>query len=80
MNTMGSRIAHARRAVGLSQRKVAEALDTGQVCVSRWETGKGCPRLERLTQLARLLKVSPAWLLFGGYDDNVGADSAEGEA
>lgn len=37
--TTGERIARLRRAAGLSQEQLADALDVSRQAVSKWETG-----------------------------------------
>jgi transcriptional regulator with XRE-family HTH domain len=60
---------HWRLVRGYSQPKLAEALDVSRVTISRLENGHRTPNLERLTQLAELLRVSPNQLLTAPADD-----------
>lgn len=53
-------IASIRKALGLSQRELAELLDVTEAAVSRWEANKRRPRyemMERLNALAEQNKV-----------------------
>jgi transcriptional regulator with XRE-family HTH domain len=57
-----------REELGLDQSELAERLGVGQQTVSRWETGHGLPRRERLPQLADALEIDPSHLLrLAGY-------------
>jgi transcriptional regulator with XRE-family HTH domain len=57
-----------REELGLDQSELAERLGVGQQTVSRWETGSGLPRRERLPQLADALEFDPSHLLrLAGY-------------
>jgi transcriptional regulator with XRE-family HTH domain len=57
-----------REELGLDQSELAERLGVGQQTVSRWETGSGLPRRERLPQLADALDFDPSHLLrLAGY-------------
>ncbi|NND02068.1 MAG: helix-turn-helix transcriptional regulator [Acidimicrobiia bacterium] len=46
-------VRHARKAAGLSQKKLAARLGTSQSVVSRWERGHDEPRLSSLRAIAR---------------------------
>ncbi len=62
--TISDRIYKARTEAELTQQ---EAADEVGVCVtqwSRWETGS-TPRSKTLKVIARVLKVTPAWLAWG---------------
>lgn len=54
---LGKRIRKQRRAIGLTQVKLAEALSVTQVTVSQWETGVTVPSWTRHRQLARVLGI-----------------------
>lgn len=64
---MGSRIAAAREAAGLSQEALGEKLGlaSGQSAVTRWETGDGIPSLPQFIQMGTVTGVPPWWLAFG---------------
>jgi transcriptional regulator with XRE-family HTH domain len=51
---LGARLRMARRASGLTQKQLAEALDVESITVSRWERGVTTPSLPRLRQIAEL--------------------------
>ena len=52
---IGRRIAAARRAKGMSQEELADAVGVRAGIVSRWETGKNIPRIQRLGEIAEKL-------------------------
>jgi transcriptional regulator with XRE-family HTH domain len=52
-----------REELGLDQSELAYRLGVGQQTVSRWETGAGLPRRDRLPQLASALELDPSHLL-----------------
>ena len=64
---LGVRIGHniksARAKLGITQSQLAEALDIENVTVSRIETGAQLPSIDRLDEVAKVLKVSLTALL-----------------
>jgi len=58
-------IAERRRAAGLTQQQVADALGVSFQAVSKWESGLAYPQTEVLTQLADVLTVTVDELLRG---------------
>ena len=63
---IGRFIAERRRARGLTQRALAEALGVSDRTVSKWECGGGLPELANLLPLCALLGVTADQLLLGG--------------
>lgn len=55
---IGEKIKELRTAHNMSQEQLAEALDVTRQSVSKWETGKANPDMEKLIQLANLFSVS----------------------
>lgn len=55
-NELGNLIRSQRRAKGFTQAQLAEQLDTTQVAVSDWETGKTVP--SKLAELVDLLGIT----------------------
>ena len=51
-----------RRALGLSQQNVADALQVERSTVGRWENGDHAPALHLRSRLAKLLKITPTQL------------------
>lgn len=58
METMGKRIAEARRRAGLTQLQVGDLLGVSFQAVSSWERDEFLPDTENLIKLSRALKVS----------------------
>jgi len=52
-----------REELGLDQSELAARLGVGQQSISRWETGVGKPRRDRLPQLAAALELETSQLL-----------------
>jgi len=60
---IGRNIKVARLRLGMTQSTMAEALEIENVTVSRIETGAQLPSIDRLEDIARVLKVSLPMLL-----------------
>lgn len=60
---MNERIRERRKALGLTQEKVAEYLGVTAPAVNKWEKGTTCPDIQLLPALARLLKTDLNTLL-----------------
>lgn len=59
---IGNRIRKRRKALGLSQPKLAETLSVPQQTIGGWETGKA-KRPTKLFELAKVLCTTQEWLL-----------------
>lgn len=59
---VGLRIRKRRKAIGLSQPKLAKALDIPQQTIGGWEKGKA-RRPTRLLELAKVLCTTQEWIL-----------------
>lgn len=59
------RLIAARKAKGLSQEALAEALGVSRQAVSKWETGESRPDLDNLIALCEQLELSMEYLCFG---------------
>jgi transcriptional regulator with XRE-family HTH domain len=57
--TVGAEIRAIRRARGLTQAQVAEALEVPQASISRLESGATRPRWEVVARVLALLEVTP---------------------
>jgi transcriptional regulator with XRE-family HTH domain len=69
--TVGTFIVERRRALGLSQGDLAEALRVTRTLVSRWETDKQRPGADHLDELARVLDDDGGQLAsLARYDDD----------
>lgn len=66
---IGSRIAIARKAAGLNQDQVAEAIGVHKQTISRWERGKRAPNGEEIRLLVNLLHCSADFIL--GLSDTI---------
>ena len=64
----GERLRQMRKELRLSGEKVAKALDTTRVTVSRWENGTSEPNDKKKIALAKILNTSVAYLM--GETDN----------
>jgi transcriptional regulator with XRE-family HTH domain len=60
---IGRSIKIARTKLGMTQSELAEALDLENVTVSRIETGAQLPSIDRLDEIAKVLKISLQSLL-----------------
>lgn len=63
MAAIGLKVAAARKALGLSQKEMAERLDVSQGFVSRLEGGEKLPSLETLLSVSKILGVQPSEFL-----------------
>jgi transcriptional regulator with XRE-family HTH domain len=57
---MGRDLRARRRALGLTQAEVAEAVGTRPVMVGRWERGEALPNLDEAIRLGEVLDLDPA--------------------
>jgi len=60
--TLGQRISHHRKRLGLSQEALGERLGVSRQAVSKWETDAATPDMENLLALARIFQISVAEL------------------
>lgn len=63
------RLTQAWRASGMTQAELAKRLGFNQAVVSHWMAGRSEPGLARLVEIARVLGVTPGYLL-GQQDAN----------
>ncbi len=68
--TFSEKLLTLRRDVGLSQEKLAEALNVSRQAVSRWEQGTAMPDAQNLLQLSRLFSVSVDYLLHDDFESD----------
>ena len=54
---IGERIRGYRLAAGLSQGELAQLVGVTRAVVTAWESGKACPKLDKLYPLANALRV-----------------------
>lgn len=69
MNTIGSRIAQKRKALGLTQEELAQQLGVSSQAVSKWENDISCPDITLLPALAKALGCTTDALLSGKEDE-----------
>ena len=62
---IGKFIAESRKALGLTQRQLADTLDISDKTVSKWECGKGLPEVSLMLPLCRTLGISVNEMLSG---------------
>ncbi len=67
----GKFIAERRRALGLTQRELAEKLSVSDKTISKWECGKGLPEVSLMLPLCELLSINVNELLTGEMLDDV---------
>lgn len=63
--TLGARIAMARKEKGMKQDELAEMLGVSPQAVSKWENDQTCPDISLLPQLSKILGVTIDELLNG---------------
>ena len=68
MTTFGKNLTRYRRAAGLTQEALAEALGVSRQAVGKWEAGAAYPEAEKLPPLADMLHCSLDALLRGAEE------------
>ena len=63
MVNIGERIRGYRKLAGLSQNALAQRIGVTRAVVTAWESGKACPRIDKLKPLADALRCSVADLV-----------------
>lgn len=63
--TLGDRIRHRRKNLGLTQKQLAEQVKVSHVAISQWEKDETLPRGENLLRLSESLGCAPAYLIDG---------------
>lgn len=76
--SVGQRIAQKRRAQGLSQEALGEALGVSRQSVYKWESDSTLPEIDKLIALSRLFGVTIGWLL--GVEEPAGNSAEENSA
>ncbi len=64
MDTLGSRLRRKRREHGWTQEELALRAGTNQAVIQKIENGKSL-RPRKIDEIANVLDVNPAWLMFG---------------
>lgn len=68
MSDFAKRLNHLMAEKNITQNKLSKMTGITQSSISDWANGKYKPRQDKVYQLSKALKVSPAYLL--GYTDN----------
>lgn len=63
MTTLGSKLSSLRRARGLSQEQLAEAIGVSRQAVSKWELDAAAPEIDKIKSLADFYGVTTDYLL-----------------
>ncbi len=63
--TIGQRIQHARKAKGMTQDQLAQAVEVSRSAVAQWETGRAGQVTGNLTRIAAILDVGVEFLTHG---------------
>lgn len=75
--TLGEKLQLLRRARGLSQEQLAEALDVSRQAISKWENSDSVPELEKLKAISQYFGVTADYLLFEEQTELQSAADAE---
>ena len=73
---LGEKLARLRKARGMSQEQLAEALGVSRQAVSKWELGEAVPDVSRVVAMSELFGVTTDYLLKDGSGE---AGQAAGE-
>ena len=64
LHTLGERLRYRRRQMGWTQEQLAVQAGTNQAVIQKIENGKSL-RPRKIDEIASVLEVNPAWLMFG---------------
>jgi len=64
LDSLGARVRRKRREKGWTQEQLAVRAGTNQAVIQKIENGKSL-RPRKIDQIAEVLEVNPAWLMFG---------------
>ena len=73
-NLFGIRIREKRKALGLTQKDLAERVGAKHNSVSDWEKGKNKPDPDTIERLCEVFNVSASYLLPGRIDESARSD------
>ncbi|WP_210130138.1 helix-turn-helix transcriptional regulator [Staphylococcus sp. GDX8P54P] len=62
---VGERISDRRTRLGMTQKELASKTDTTKSTVQKWEYGVHLPKKETIPKIAKHLKYSEEYLLYG---------------
>jgi transcriptional regulator with XRE-family HTH domain len=69
MDSLGARLRRKRREKGWTQEQLAIKAGTNQAVIQKIENGKSL-RPRKINEIAKVLEVNPAWLMFGDRSAN----------
>ena len=75
LRTLGERLRYRRRQMGWTQEQLATQAGTNQAVIQKIENGKSL-RPRKIDEIASVLEVNPAWLMFGDDKANPLTDDA----
>jgi transcriptional regulator with XRE-family HTH domain len=76
MDSLGARLRRKRREKGWTQEQLAVKAGTNQAVIQKIENGKSL-RPRKINEIARVLEVNPAWLMFGDRSANLTDDAVK---
>ncbi len=76
MDSLGARLRRKRREKGWTQEQLAIKAGTNQAVIQKIENGKSL-RPRKINEIAKVLEVNPAWLMFGDRSANLSEDAAK---
>ncbi len=74
MDSLGARLRRKRREKGWTQEQLAIKAGTNQAVIQKIENGKSL-RPRKINEIAQVLDVNPAWLMFGDRSANLTDDA-----
>ena len=74
MDSLGSRLRRKRREKGWTQEQLAIKAGTNQAVIQKIENGKSL-RPRKIDEIAKVLEVNPAWLMFGDRSANLSGEA-----
>lgn len=74
MDSLGARLRRKRREMGWTQEQLAVKAGTNQAVIQKIENGKSL-RPRKIDEIAEVLEVNPAWLMFGGRSANLSEEA-----
>lgn len=79
MKELGNKIAKKRKDLGMTQSEFADRLSVTRQTVGRWETGTALPDIDKISEIASILKVSCDYLLKDEVAEDAPGSSASGK-
>jgi len=76
MDSLGARLRRKRREKGWTQEQLAIKAGTNQAVIQKIENGKSL-RPRKINEIADVLEVNPAWLMFGDRSANLTDDAVK---